>query len=294
MGLYIDDLEISYSAKNILHELGFTMVSDLEGHDYISLIQKFPLKRHYVAAIIQELNSVGYLLPPENAVTIYDVSMSQRLLHILERNYILYLSQLSLCSKEELARMRNLGEQTMIELEELCKAQDIELRSVQNIKENLAPYQLPFRPIHYEGLYKYKITAFDELNKLTTHDLHMICQRNYTDTMKMYFILKDKGIIFQEWEDKYLFEVMPRKDAQTLDRKYRIYTVSQLCACAEILIVGMPASILPSVKSVNMNIYHIYLFCNLKHNLHNSSFIITYKYLGNYHKIFSFMLCDSI
>lgn len=52
MGLYIDDLEISYSAKNMLHELGFTMVSDLEGHDYVSLIQKFPLKRHYVAAII--------------------------------------------------------------------------------------------------------------------------------------------------------------------------------------------------------------------------------------------------
>ena len=250
MGLYIDDLEISYSAKNMLHELGFTMVSDLEGHDYVSLIQKFPLKRHYVAAIIQELNSVGYLLPPENAVTIYDVSMSQRLLHILERNYILYLSQLSLCSKEELARMRNLGEQTMIELEELCKAQGIELRSVQNIKENLASYQLPFRPIHYEGLYKYKIATFDELNKLTTHDLHMICQRNYTDTMKMYFILKDKGIIFQEWEDKYLFEVMPRKDSQTLDRRYRIYTVSQLCACAEILIVGMPPSILPSVKAV--------------------------------------------
>lgn len=63
MGFYIDDLEISYSAKNILHELGFVMVSDLEGYDYISLIQKFPLKRHYVAAIIQELNSAGYLLP---------------------------------------------------------------------------------------------------------------------------------------------------------------------------------------------------------------------------------------
>ena len=68
--------------------------------------------------------------------------------------------------------------------------------------------------------------------------------------MKMYFVLKDKGIIFQEWEDKYLFEVMPRKDAQTLDRRYRIYTISQLCACAEILIVGMPSSVLPSVKAV--------------------------------------------
>lgn len=250
MGLYIDDLEISNHTKNILHELGFTMVSDLAGHDYISLIQKFPRKRHYIAAIIQELNSAGYLLPPENAITIYDVSMSKRLLHIFERNYILYLSQLSLCSKEELARMRNLGERTMIELEDLCKAHGIELRSVQKIKENLAPYQLPFHSIHYEELYKYKIATFYELNNLTTHDLYTICQRDYTDTIKMYFILKDKGIIFQEWEDKYLFEVMSRKDAWTLDRRYHIYTVSQLCSCSDVFIDGMPLSILSSVKEI--------------------------------------------
>lgn len=250
MELYIDDLEISYYIKNMLHELGFTMVSDLEGHDYISLIQKFPLKRHYVAAIIQELNSAGYLLPPENAVTIYDVPMSQRLLHILERNYILYLSQLSLCSKEELARMRNLGEQTMIELEELCKAQGIELRSVQSIKDNLAPYYLSFNSIHYEGLYKYNIATFDELNKLTTYDLHIICQQDYRETMKIYYILKDKGIIFQEWEDKYLFEIMSRKDAHTLGRRYRIYTVSQLCSCSEIFIDSLSPSLLSSVKNI--------------------------------------------
>lgn len=250
MGLYIDDLEISNHAKNILHELGFTMLSDLVGHDYISLIQKFPRKRHYIAAIIQELNNAGYLLPPENAITIYDVSMSKRLLHIFERNYILYLSQLSLCSKEEIAHMRNLGERTMIELEELCKAHGIELRSVQKIKENLAPHQLPFHSIHYEELYKYKIATFDNLNNLTTHDLHMICQRDYTDTMKMYFILKDKGIIFQKREDKYLFEVMSRKDARTLDRRYRIYTVSQLCSCSDLFIDDMPPSILSSVKEV--------------------------------------------
>ena len=250
MELYIDDLEISYSAKNILHELGFIMVSDLAGHDYISLIQKFPLKRHYVFAIIQELNNAGYLLPPENTVTIYDVSMSQRLLHILERNYILYLSQLSLCSKEELARMRNLGEQTMVELEEICKTHGIELRSVNSIKENLASYHIPFNSIHYEGLYKYKIATFDELNNLSTHDLYMICQQDYKDTMRIYYVLKDKGIIFQEWEDKYLFEIMSRKDAHTLDRKYRIYTVSQLCSRAEIFIDSMPSSILPSVKAV--------------------------------------------
>ena len=91
MGLYIDDLKISDNTKNTLHELGFTMVSDLNKQDYISLIQKFPLKRHCVYSIIRELNAAGYLLPPDNTVSIYDVPMSQRLLHILERNYILYL-----------------------------------------------------------------------------------------------------------------------------------------------------------------------------------------------------------
>lgn len=250
MNLHIDDLKISDRTKNIIHELGFTMISDLEGHDYISLIQKFPFQRHYVYSIIQELNNAGYLLPPENAISIYDVPMSQRLLHILERNYILYLSQLSLCSKEEHARMRNLGEQTMMEMEEICKAHGIELRSIQSIKENLAPYDLPFRSIHYEGLYKYKISTFDELNKLTTQNLHLICQQDYNDTIKMYFILKDRGIAFQAWEDKYLFEILSIKVAKTLERRYRIYTVSQLCSCAEIFIDSMPSSISSSVKAI--------------------------------------------
>ena len=250
MNLHIDDLKISDRTKNIIHELGFTMISDLEGHDYISLIQKFPFQRHYVYSIIQELNNAGYLLPPENAISIYDVPMSQRLLHILERNYFLYLSQLSLCSKEEHARMRNLGEQTMMEMEEICKAHGIELRSIQSIKENLAPYDLPFRSIHYEGLYKYKISTFDELNKLTTQNLHLICQQDYNDTIKMYFILKYRGIAFQAWEDKYLFEILSIKVAKTLERRYRIYTVSQLCSCAEIFIDSMPSSISSSVKAI--------------------------------------------
>ena len=83
----------------------------------------------------------------------------------------------------------------MMEMEEICKAHGIELRSIQSIKENLAPYDLPFRSIHYEGLYKYKISTFDELNKLTTQNLHLICQQDYNDTIKMYFILKYRGCL---------------------------------------------------------------------------------------------------
>lgn len=227
MDLHIDDLKLSYYPKNTLHELGFTMVSDLKGHDYSSLIQKFPLKRHRVYSIIKELNDAGYLLPSDNAVSIYDVPMSKRLLHILERNYILYLSQLSLCSKEELACLRNLGEQTMIELEEICQTHQIELRSVQSIKENLAQYHLPFTSRHYETLYKYNIASIDDFNKITTHDLHIICQQYYNDTMKVYYILKDNGVVFQAWEDQYLFEFLSRNIAQKISRKYRIDTISK-------------------------------------------------------------------
>lgn len=197
MDLHIDELKLSYHAKNTLHELGFTMVSDLKGHDYVSLIQKFPLKRHCVYSIIQELNGAGYLLSPDNAVSIYDVPMSKRLFHILERNYFLYLSQLSLCSKEELAGLRNLGAQTMIELEEICQAHHIELHSVHSIKENLAQYHLPFTSRHYEALYKYNIASIDDFNKITTHDLHIICQQYYYDTMKAYYILRIMELSFR-------------------------------------------------------------------------------------------------
>ena len=93
MDLQINDLKISYHAKNILHDLGFTMVSDLEGQNYISLVQKFPFKLHHIYSIIQELNDAGYLLPPNNAASTFDVPMTKGHFHILERNYFFYLSQ---------------------------------------------------------------------------------------------------------------------------------------------------------------------------------------------------------
>lgn len=250
MDLHIDDLKLSYHAKNTLHELGFTMVSDLKGHDYISLIQKFPLKRHRVYSIIKELNDAGYLLPSDNEITIYDVPMSKRLLHIFERNYILYLSQLSTISKEEISRFRNLGEQTMLELEKLCLIYHIELNSVQNIKDNLAQYHLPFTSRHYDRLFTYNITYLNDFNNITTHDMHIICEQYYPDTMKTYYILKNNGIVFQSWEDMYMFEVLPQEMVQKLNRVHRIYTVRQLCSCSEKYIDSMPSSILPDIKAV--------------------------------------------
>ena len=138
----------------------------------------------------------------------------------------------------------------MIELEKICRVHQIELHSVHSIKENLAQYHLPFTSRHYESLYKYNIASIDDFNRITTHDLHIICQQYYYDTMKAYYILRDNGVVFQAWEDQYLFELLSGKIAQTLSRRYRIDTISKLRSCSEEYIENMPLAILPSVKAV--------------------------------------------
>ena len=68
--------------------------------------------------------------------------------------------------------------------------------------------------------------------------------------MKAYYILRDNGVVFQSWEDQYLFELLSGKIAQTLSRKYRIDTISKLRSCSEQYIESMPSAILPSVKTI--------------------------------------------
>jgi len=41
------------------------MVSELAGQNYITLINKFP-KNYNIEPLIDELNALGYLLPPSN------------------------------------------------------------------------------------------------------------------------------------------------------------------------------------------------------------------------------------
>ena len=92
----IQDLNISAASKSALNSIGLTMVSELAGQNYITLINKFP-KNYNIEPLISELNTLGYLLPPSDEISIYDVSMSKRLQNALIRNGVMYLSQLSRC-----------------------------------------------------------------------------------------------------------------------------------------------------------------------------------------------------
>ena len=138
----IQDLNISAASKSALKGIGLTMVSELVGQNYITLINKFP-KNYNIEPLIGELNTLGYLLPPSNEISIYDIPMSKRLQNALIRNGVKYLSQLSSYPKEEILHFRNLGEKTILELEQICQEYNIELQSMLHIKKYFDKYQFP-------------------------------------------------------------------------------------------------------------------------------------------------------
>lgn len=209
----IQDLNISAASKSALKSIGLTMVSELAGQNYITLINKFP-KNCNIEPVINELNTLGYLLPPSNEISIYDVSMSKRLQNALIRNGVMYLSQLSSYPKEEILHFRNLGEKTAIELEQICQKYNIEIRSMLSIKEYFDKYQFPSKI--YPILFQNNISCLDDFKHITANDLYHICQDDYCLTMQLYYILTDNGILFDNWQDKYIFEILPEKNAALL------------------------------------------------------------------------------
>lgn len=226
----IQDLNISAASKSALISIGLITVSQLEGHNYITLINRFP-KNFNIEPLIHELNSLGYLLPPLNETSIYDIPMSKRLQNSLLRNGVMYLSQLSSYPKEEILHFRNLGEKTAIELEQICQTYNIVIRSMLPIKEYFDKYQLPQKI--YPLLFQNNISCLDDFIHITAHDLYLICQEDYSLTMQTYFILKENGIVFDDWQDKFIFEILPQKNATLLWKKHKISMLSQMPDCNE-------------------------------------------------------------
>ena len=226
----IQDLNISAASKSALKSIGLTMVSELAGQNYITLINKFP-KNFNIEPLIDELNALGYLLPPSNEISIYDVPMSKRLQNALVRNGVMYLSQLASYPKEDILHFRNLGEKTILELEQICQEYNIELRSILSIKENFDKYQLPSKI--YPMLFRNNISCLDDFRHMTANDLYRTCQEDYSLTMQSYYILKENGIVFDDWQDKYIFEILPEKKAAMLWKKHKISLLSQIPACDE-------------------------------------------------------------
>ena len=225
METYIKDLKLSEGVKTALSwTLQITKVSELEGLNYLTFANKCP-KGCNATAIANELNALGYLYPPENEISVNDIPMSKRLQNVLVYNNILYLSQLSIHPREEILKFRNLGEGTMPELDSICRKYGIQIRSLASIKEAFDSCHFPVT-LH-TMFFQNNIFCMDDFKHKTAHDLYVICQRDYTLTMKTYYTLKKNVVMFKDWEDKYLFEILPKKKTSLIWREYEISTVSQ-------------------------------------------------------------------
>ena len=224
METYIKDLNLSSEIKLALRNIHITKVSDLDGLNYLTLAEKFS-KGYNVTAIANELNALGFLYPPENEISVYDISMSKRLQNALIQNNILYLSQLSKRPREKILNFRNLGKSTIPELDSICQKYGIQIGSLAPIKEAFDSCHFPvaLHTIFFQN----NIFCMDDFKHKTAHDLYVICQRDYALTMKTYYTLKKNGVMFKDWEDKYLFEILPKKKTSLIWQEYEISTVSQ-------------------------------------------------------------------
>ena len=224
MDTKIQDINISPTVKSALLSMGFTKISDLAGHNYITLAKIFP-KNCIVEPIINELNPLGYLLPLENEISIYDVPMSKRLQNTLIRNNVMYLSQLSMISKEEILQFRNMGNKTIAELDQICQKHNIQIKSLSLLKETFHEYQFPAKI--YPMFFRNGISCINDFNHKTSYDIYTICEQDYPLTMKVYFILKKKGITLDDWSDKFIFEILPKRKAHLLWNEHKISSISQ-------------------------------------------------------------------
>lgn len=232
METYIKDLKLSQGTKTCLSwSMQITKVSELEGLNYLTFANKCP-KNCNALTIADELNALGYLYPPENEISVNDIPMSKRLQNVLIRNNILYLSQLSIHYREEILKFRNMGEGTMTELDNICKEHGIQIHSLSPpIKKSFIECHFPDELL--EMFMRHNIFCVDDFKQKSAKDLYDACEEDYTLTMQTYYTLKRRGIILDDWQDKYIFEVVAKNKADRIWRHYKISTVSQLLNCSK-------------------------------------------------------------
>lgn len=236
----------SIQIKKALQELHITDISELKEYNCLTFANKLPNGYNKVM-IISKLNALGYLPFAENAISIYDIPISRKMRNIFLRNGIIYLSQLSAYPREEILRFRNIGKNAMLEIDNLCEKYGIEIRSLSPIKEAFSEFQ--FHKKIYPLFFRGGIFSVDDIRTKSAHDLYNICEQDYRLTMKTYHILRKNGVILCNWNDQYLFEIIPQNKSVQLFEEYGITAVSQLSDCNERQLKVMSDSI-PALSSL--------------------------------------------
>lgn len=236
----------SIQIKKAMQDLHITKVSELKEYNCVTLANK--LRTGYnKLMIIRKLHDLGYLPSTENVISIHDIPMSRKMRNIFLRNGIVYLSQLSAYPREEILQFRNVGKNAMLEIDNLCEKYGIEIRSLSPIKEAFSGF--PLHKKMYPLFFRGDIFSVDDIRNKSAHDLYNICEQDYRLTMKTYHILRKNGVILCNWNDQYLFEIIPQNKSVQLFEEYGIIAVSQLSDCNERQLKVMSDSI-PALSSL--------------------------------------------
>lgn len=220
----IINLPLSRKTKLLIQEMGFYKIKDLYNENYFSIKDKFT-DIYNIGTIIKELNRFGFLIAPDNEIFLYNTNISKRLLNILARYDIFYLSELINTPKEHLKRFRGLGEKSFLELEVVCSSYGVELKTLQPMKEKFSKIGIKDSR-YYNIFFRNNILEVADLLHISLEDLYTMC--GYRLTMKLYYILVGHKLYPSNSNVYFIFQVLSAYQSRQLYRVYKIEKIEQL------------------------------------------------------------------
>lgn len=163
----------------LLNEIGVKDISEVQGLCVSEFIERYSQK-HFSNICLDKLLEVGYVYVPEGEKLVTELPITTRLKNILLRNDVYILSDIVKYSREDIMKFRNLGEETMKELENICEQEGVHFISLHEIEEQMLGVKFSDR----------QLTKKFHLNILHPEDF-----LNVTDEDIEYLIQLDKGML---------------------------------------------------------------------------------------------------
>lgn len=123
--------------------------------------------------------------------------------------------------------LRNMGERTMTELDNICQEYDVQIHLLSSIRN--AFIECHFSNELLEMFLQNNIFCVDDFKKKSANDLYAIWGQRYTLTIQTYYTLKKNGILLNDWQD--IYKILSKFIVDKLLRKYNISKMSQFSDC---------------------------------------------------------------
>lgn len=213
----ISELDLTRNVREALHRAGIEYVSELNNREITSISSEKYIPSDIRLNILDELIRKGYVPIPDGEVLVSGAGLSTRVMNILHRNCILYLSQLTELSSERIQRFRGLGRQGYKELLDTCRKYEIQI--VSNGKYRDFAVELGLSTSYAEFFFDRKIDSLDYFNHISTDDLYSMCNHLYNTTMKLYYFLIRKDVVIEKGSHTFVFEILSHSQARLARRK---------------------------------------------------------------------------